>query len=384
VLATVAASIVTWRRVKARLQRGGLGTAGPTLAADEPSTLECGYPVRTGLVLPRLWWIPFVDLTWTWVEPEAEVSTLARRHGVEEEVVAHRRGVVERIARRFEVGDIFGLTRVRFVVREHRRVRFAPSAGALKQIEVVRGMSGGDDVSHPEGPPDGEPFDMRRYNPGDPIRFVLWKVFARSRLLVVRTPERAISPARQTVAYLVTGKSDEPAAGAARVAVEVGALGRDWVLGADGVKTLATSREQALDVLARSATAPPEASGAGLAAFLERAASGSFSRAVVFVPAVPGPWIDEVLAAVRARKGRVEFVVGIDGVVSVPKQGWLRILSRRGDPRAAGALGGPVRADELAAVVKALSGARTKVVVVDRSAGRIYTSAHLEGLEDAA
>jgi hypothetical protein len=70
--------------------------------------------------------------------------------------------------------------------------------------------------------------------------------------------------------------------------------------------------------------------------------------------------------------------------VSVPKQGWLRILSRRGDPRAAGALGGPVRADELAAVVKALSGARTKVVVVDRSAGRIYTSAHLEGLEDAA
>ncbi|MDH4459650.1 MAG: M3 family metallopeptidase, partial [Nevskia sp.] len=53
-----------------------------------------------------------------------------------------------------------------------------------------------------------------------------------------------------------------------------------------------------------SAHASPEQQGAGLAKFLSAATPGaSVGRAVVFVPATPGPWLDKVLAAARFNQG---------------------------------------------------------------------------------
>ncbi len=357
-------------------------------SGGEPLRLECGYPTRTGFSVSNLWFVPFVKVRWTWVSPEAKVTLVPLRRRLHEEITPARRGLYEAIVRRVEVSDAFGLTRVAFEATERRAMRLAPSVGMLKQMHVVRSISGGDNVSHPAGPPEGERADMRHYSPGDPIKFVLWKVYARTRQLVVRTPERAISPVRQTVAYLVAGGGDEPAAGAARVAVDSGALGSEWVLGADGNDAYAKSNAQAMEVLAKSAHASPEQQGAGLAKFLSAATPGaSVGRAVVFVPATPGPWLDKVLAAVRARSSPnqavspVEFVVCADGISRKPKPTLLARLMLA--PERDGAAG-PVHTADLAKVVGALSAARSRVLIVDRVAGRVYADGYQRVLEAPA
>jgi len=372
VLTTIAGALVAWRSVRNR----------PT---EELGKLECGFPSRTGFWLPYLWYVPLVDVRWTWIHPRAQVRTRRARSQLFEEVIASRRGVVREVVRRFEVGDIFGLCQIRFRVSEQRPVRFAPSRGNLQHIEIVRGMSGGDELSHPDGPTSGDPYDLRRYQAGDPIKLMLWKVFARTRMTVVRTPERAISPARKTVAYLVTGQLDEPAAGAARVAAENGSLGEDWVMGADGSGDVAMTAAQAVDVLTRSGHARPESGGAGLGDFLKRAATGSVGRTVVFVPGKPGPWMDKVRAACNNHRGRIEFVVGIDGLARGPEQTWWqRVLT--GESRTARSAGSvdPVRVGDLTDVIDGIGGARSKVVVVDRVDGRLYTPGHLEGMRPSS
>jgi hypothetical protein len=369
VLLSVVAALMIYLRFRGR-------------SSDEVISIECGFPAKTGFRLPRPWYLPLIDVAWSWVDPEAAVRLVPRRGWLQEEIVAARRGVVGKVVRRVEVGDIFGLCKIAFRLTEDRTVRFVPSVGKLKHIEVIRGMSGGDDISHPEGPDKGDPLDMRHYNPGDPIRFVLWKVFARSRKLVVRTPERAISPARQTAAFLVACDGDEPAAGAARVAVDGGALGQDWVLGADGTDQHARTKAHALEVLTRSAHSKWDRAGGGLASFLQEASTGSVGRAVVFVPAKPGPWIERVLSAASERRGRVDFVVCTDGIRRTSRRSWWHKAATMLDD---GARPGEVEASgasEVKEVIRRLGG-RNNVVVVDRVDGRVFTPAHLENLEAA-
>jgi hypothetical protein len=371
---TVPAAIIAWRRLR-------------RLPEEEPLRLECGFHARTGLKVKRLWWMPFAKVSWTWKSPGAKVRLVREKWLMVEEIVPDRRGLSDEIVRRVEVGDSFGLTRISFSVRQKRTVRFAPSVGALRTMHVVRSIAGGEDISHPEGPATGERVDMRHYTPGDPIRFVLWKVFARSRQLLVRTPERAISPVRQTVAYLVAGDGDEPAAGAARMAVDSGALGSEWVFGADGNDVTAKSATQALELLARSAHTAPSARGAGLKDFLTKATPASVGRAVVFVPATAGPWLDQVCAAVRARSGTnlpysgVEFVVCVDGITGPDRRAFLKkIAQRKMDPDGPYL---PASSADVVKVISALSALRSKVLLVDRVKGRVYAEGQRRALEAA-
>lgn len=373
VLINVFTSLALWLRLRE-----------PTDAP--PLSLECGYAARTGFSLPSLWYLPFVKVSWTWDEPSAEVRAIPLKRRLHEEVTPKRRAHVEQITRRVEVSDAFGLTRVCFTARERRDVRVSPSIGALRQMHVVRSIAGGDSVSHPAGPPEGERADMRHYSPGDPIKFVLWKVFARTRQLVVRTPERAISPVRQTVAYLVTGDHDEPAAGAARVAVDSGALGGEWSLGADGQDTVARTPVQALEVLARSSNTAAALGGSGLTHFLANATRGSASRAVVFVPSRPGPWLARVVAAAQARTSpterysSLEFIVCTDGVRRAPKRSWLARVATE-DRRDEADVATPH--EDLNAVLSALGAARSRVLIVDRAAGKVFGAEHHRAREAA-
>ena len=83
----------------------------------------------------------------------------------------------------------FALTKIAFLHRELRAVRAVPSIGALKQIQVLRSISSGEDTYNPEGSPDGERIDMRSYSPGDPIRFEVWSN-GKKKLVTVRLVER--------------------------------------------------------------------------------------------------------------------------------------------------------------------------------------------------
>ncbi|MBU6161768.1 MAG: DUF58 domain-containing protein, partial [Myxococcales bacterium] len=203
-------------------------------------TLECGVWSQSGVRLPALRWLPFVHISWRWVSPDARVTMDRTGKWILERVLPRRRTIVGSVERHIDVTDVFGLAGVTLRHRSTGQVTVLPGSGALNRIRVVKGLAGGHDLSHPDGPPTGDRIDLRPYAPGDPVRLVLWKVFARSRRLVVRTPERAISPVQKTIAYMVAGPNDEASAGAARSALEDGSLGEDWVMGADGTPTISS------------------------------------------------------------------------------------------------------------------------------------------------
>jgi hypothetical protein len=344
----------------------------------DPLRAECGHLGTTGFRLPSLRWLPLVQVRWSWLSPRAEVHVVRDGRFLIEQIRPAERDHFTEVVRRIEVVEVFGFARIAFRVRQDRPGRFAPWVGGLKQVQVAHGLAGGEDLSHPDGSPTGDFFDMRRYGAGDPIRFILWKVFAKTRDLMVRTPETAISPDRRTIAYLVAGDGDEPAAGAARVAVDTGALGSSWLLGADGCSEAASSADEALEVLTRSARAGTDESGS-LGAFLSRVKRGPSTRAVVFVPARPGPWIQRVAAAARTpgHGPRLEFIVCTDGIGARARRSFVARAALAAP--AADALA-PVQQEELVAVVEALSATGANVLVVDRPGGRLVSGRSLRGV----
>ena len=109
---------------------------------------------------------------------------------------------------------------------------------------------------------------------------------------------------------------------------------------------------------------------------------GNVGRAVVFLPPTPGPWLDRVAQSTADRGGRIEFVICTDGIQRRPPATvWQRLMGQvpeiETDPRLPGALP-PADADDLAEIVRRLGGARSKVLIVDRVAGKVFTTSHLE------
>ena len=348
--------------------------------------MECGFSTRSGFSVSTLWFIPFVKLGWSWLNPVAVVELKKHNRRFHEVVTPTRRGLCDEVVRKVDIGDAFGLTKISFRMREERDVRFYPSVGNLRKMDVVRSIASGEDMPHPGGQPEGERADLRRYNPGDPVRFILWKVFAKTREIVIRTPERAIAPARQTCAYLVAGAGGAAAARPPRGAHPAGSLGTQWVLGADGADEPAKHKIQALEVLARSGNCDDEQAGAGLSRFLQKHAATGGARVVVFVPPKPGPWLEKVMAAAKARSSPtrgspVEFVVCMDGMIKSPKTSWLgNIALDAATPENAQPGMVLAKSTDVSSVINTLAATRSNVVLIDRRAGRVFGEGHRRAL----
>ncbi len=356
-------------------------------------SLEAGSLIPTGFQAPALGAVPLVRIVWRWLEPaDVEVRIRRRGHALHEEVVAHRRGQVTGIRRRFTVGDAFGLAAVSWQRADPGQLTILPYVGRLKNMPVIQPMAAAEGLPHPMGAPEGDRMEIRRYVPGDSVRNILWKTFARTRQLNVRTPEKSIDRSRKTVAYLLTGDGDEPAAAAARVALESDVLGVGWLFGADGTTEPAESLDAALAAIARSrsfrqqirsngSSGPPingngsaHAGASGLAAFLDRNGARGETHCMVFAPARPGDWTAGALAATRNFPGAVSFVLGTDGVVPGGTTSlWRRFLFV--EERVAG-----VTTDELAEIMRVFSSSGGSTLVVDRASGRSFSDQGGKGL----
>ena len=241
VAAATTGSVAVWLRRR-------LGAGGATVRR-----IEAGSPIRTGWSVPGLRWVPLVKVRWEWLAPAGvEVRSRPFENVLREEIVARRRGWAARLERRLTVEDAFGLTRVSWVHTDPSEVTVLPDRGQLRDLPVIRSTTAAEGLPHPSGAPEGDRMDIRRYAPGDSVRNILWKTYARTRQLNVRVPELSIERSQKTIAYLLTGPEDEAAAAAARVALESGALGDQWIFGADGTEGTAESLEPALLAIARS------------------------------------------------------------------------------------------------------------------------------------
>jgi hypothetical protein len=338
--------------------------------AGEPAPLEfeADVPMRTGFTLRHLAWLPLVKVEWTWERPQAvRVQALAARGGLVEEVTAGERGVCDEVVRRFTVTDVFGLTRWSLRRRTAQHIKVSPAVGAVKALELLPQYDHGDLTAHPEGTPGGDLIEMRGYTAGDPLKQILWKVYARTGQLLVRTPERAVMPCERTLAYLVASPADEPAAGIARAVLESGALGLDFLFGADGAEAVTSDAHEAQELVIRSAGARGQG-GEGLARFLALGEADGIRACVLFLPHRPGEWLERVAEQVARHPGPFRVLIGVDGLQAPQRWSLRKLLFRQEVPTG----GHPA---EVGAVRDRLEQAGAEVTVVDRLTGAVLDPA---------
>lgn len=301
----IAAPLYYWRLGK---RRSGL-----------PESLSVGIEHETQFYASRLALVPIVQVHHDWRQPEgAEVRLTrdARHPGVwVEHVTPLERGRYLTVIRRFTMEDVFGFARVRFEKTWHTTLRIQPVAGRADLSLAIRRATD-DGYSHPSGQPLGELVEMRRYAAGDPVRHILWKIYARSRRLMVRQPERAIAPKPAMVGFFVAGRGDEPSASTARLFLENGLLGADFVFSAEGAKRPTSDIGEAVEQVIESRHFR-ESGADGLGALLRSVDRGRLDNLVVFAPAVDGPWVDKVLAASRRLPMPPTVVMTVDGAIDL-------------------------------------------------------------------
>jgi len=352
VLVLVAAPFVH-RRCKRGVTRSGL-------------TLECESARETGFLLPLPRWLPLLEYSWTWeCPPNVEIRPGVHQDRRREFIEPHRRGIHAEIRRRIVLRDVLGLTSLEWTARESTEIRFLPAKGPLDRTTLLDGLTGGDELSDPRGSPEGDRVDMRQYTPGDSPRMILWKVYAHSRKLLVRVPERALTARPRFCAYLVSGDGDEPGAGFMRVVLERGFLGENWRFGADGTLAFTGRLDEALNLLIRSASASPEAAP-GLPGFLEQAQWDGFSACLVVLPPTPGVWVPAVVSSLENARLRIHAFTVVDGLTIASHTGrdWKKLLYVH-------KAGAGERAFDLAWMARSFGPSRSPLFVIDRTAGTV-------------
>ncbi|HKU40921.1 MAG TPA: DUF58 domain-containing protein [Polyangiales bacterium] len=323
---------------------------------------ETGTAAETGYSLPSLRFVPFVQVRWHWVIPrEAQVEVRRAGARAQEIVTLADRGHHDYVERRLMVEDPFGLTRIAFRRRELRGARVLPRLGGLAHLSSLTALAAGSDLPHPMGLEDGDRLELQRYTPGDPARFIHWKVFARTRKLLVRRPERAVAVARRCAAFFVAGRDDDASAAAARLALERRLLGNEWVFGTDRTVAGTTRIDEAIEHLIESVHARGS-QGQGLSAFLAQVENKGPASVLVFGPPRPGGWLSAVIRAASRRQLRT--VIAVDGVADTSTRPlWARLIAR-----AAPSTG--TDAEALDEVLGTLARARIPVILLDRTTGR--------------
>lgn len=291
-----------------------------------PESLTVGIPYQTTFRCPRMPWVPLVQVGLDWEEPDAIlVETHAERGYWTETVTPRERGRFESIVRRITLRDVFGFAEVRFTRRWVTPLRIQPTPGRADLTLAIRRATD-DGYSHPSGQPLGELVEMRRYAHGDPVRHILWKVFARSRRLMVREPERAIAPKPAMVGFFVAGRADEASASTARLFLEQGLLGQDFVFAAEGAARPTSSVGEAIEQVIES-RAFRESGADSLAPLLRSVDRGRLDNLVVFAPGADGAWVDKLLASAKRLPMPPIVVMTVDGQVEAkPRSRLARFL----------------------------------------------------------
>jgi len=279
--------------------------------------IDTMHATRTSFRFSRLAAWPLVEVRLRWDEPaQVEVELNPAGKWFEEVITARERGRHAAIVRCFTVEDILGLTAVSFRLSWRQPLLIAP-APAAASAELAASFGQGDAYSHPAANPMGDLVEMRQYGHGDPLRHVLWKSFARSRRLLVRMPERAVVPRPASAAFLVAGALDEATAGTARLYLERGALGPDFVFSADGAARPTQNTAEALDQIIDSVRAR-QIGGTSLETLSAQVDSARLTSCVLFAPAVDGPWRAHVAAFARRLPAPPTVIIGVRGSIAPP------------------------------------------------------------------
>jgi hypothetical protein len=328
--------------------------------------IECGTERESQYRIPISRWLPLVEYSWTWNSPPQVETRNRLDHSMCREVLLpHHRGLYTAIVRYFVVKDVLGLISIGWIGHEAAEIRFLPAMGAMKSLKLLESLAGGNDLPDPRGALEGDRIDMRQYTPGDAPRTIMWKVYARTRRLMVRVPERAVAARHRVCAYFVAGDDDEPAAGFMRAVLESGLLGDDWRFGADGSAAFARKTDEALTLLMKSANLPKE-SVTGFPEFYTQAQKDGFSSCLLVLPPTDGLWSSAVISMLSQSTLPVHAYTAVEKLPAAePAASAVEkffCMSRQSAID---------RAPNLAWMSRAFESCRTPLFVVERSSGSI-------------
>ena len=274
---------------------------------------EVGGYIASSYRVFRPVFLPFITVECSLLESEMGLNRREKPAFLwfEETLVPRGRGRFSALHRHIVVSDIFGMTAISFTLKQDVDIEITPEKASFEQMVFQTTSSGEDGYSHPSGDPRGDLVEMRRYQAGDPLRLVLWKVFARSRKLVVRTPEPTITQQTELFVYFIAGAHDESSAALARaflavegvdtanMAFSVSGAGRLAQNEAEGVSDIidsVTHRSQPCDLL-------------DIAPTVDRSVLG---QTFILVPNRLGPWIEAARSFAAQYQISPTFVVSSD------------------------------------------------------------------------
>jgi hypothetical protein len=337
----------------------------------QPICVEAGSRSRTGYRIRFARWNFLATISVTWERPRGvQVALVGDRGGLYEEISPRQRARSYEVNRRLVVSDVFHLTRIVVSRKVEQLVTIRPECRRVERLPRTPQLVRDDQDGHPEGDPRGDYIEMRPYVAGDPLRLVLWPIYARTGRLVVRAPEKAVSPTEKTLAYLVAAAGDEPAAGIARAALEHQLLGPDYLFSADGETACTRAAPEAVDQVVRSVNARTEG-GTRLESLLAQGEMQGITACLMFLPPRPGAWLDRVVACTAVKPGPFLAIVGVDGFDSRHvKRSLRRFFVHDARPPAQ-----DFRA--LQTVIDRLENARVEVWVIDRLSGQMFAAASL-------
>ena len=271
----VVLSYVEYWRLNRRLKE--------TLPAD-PVKVEVGQDLVTGFRLPSINTNPLFQLKVSWVKPTASEYHLELYQGKLHELIRpRRRGQTGTVVREFVLEDLFGFSSIKWQLQQRGDLTVLPKLTQIESLELRRPQDG-DDLYDPIGQPQGDLVELRRYAEGDPLRLLLWRVYARNRELIVRAPERALSLKQDLIAYFISHPSDEASASTTRAYLEAGLLGEDYLFYADGCVGPAHTLDEGIIHLLSSAEASPLDALPQLLTLEERRLSGCLIFASALTP----------------------------------------------------------------------------------------------------
>ncbi len=274
---------------------------------------DAGVAFPTGYRVLNPWFLPILTVR-HWIDEPVDFALECRGRGVWyfEEITAKSRGYYTEIRRWIEVSDIFGLTSMQFMLTQKVALKIRPAESAFETLHL-RHRASGEGFSHPDGKPVGEMIEMRRYQAGDPLRFILWRIFGKTRKLLVRAPERAIVDSRNLVLCFVSGMKDDASAKLARVMIEdmdTEKEGRMLFI-ADGTDGPSDETTAAMDDLIHSASCR-HMGGRSLSDAVGYTRSNPGSQSYIFVPAKMGPWLHELKRQIGQFGQPPHVIVGVD------------------------------------------------------------------------
>jgi uncharacterized protein DUF58 len=280
---------------------------------EHPTFLELvsGKETHSGFAVPFWSYVPLIRIDWTVEEFQAQTSVERHRGQLREVLTCQRRGLTSALTRRFTVTDTLGLASLSWVQVSEGRVRVLPHAGRLEQPDILLSLVSGEDISDPRGDPQGDRVDMRQYQKGDPMKFILWKVYSRSGKVMVRVPERALAARPRACCYLLSGQRDEATAALARVLIELDMLGEQWRFGANGRDRDAVEKDDALNLLAQSGNeTSPDCRD--LQRFLEQAEKQGYGFCLVLAPPGSKKLAEDVFDLLARSGMNSEVWIGLD------------------------------------------------------------------------